>query len=43
MKQVYELAADIKAWWQRQTKTSKVLCIGVAGFLILVGVAELVK
>ena len=43
MKQVHELALDIKDWWQRQTKTSKVLCIGVAGFLILVGVAELVK
>ena len=43
MKQVHELALDIKDWWQRKTKTSKVLCIGVAGFLILVGVAELVK
>lgn len=43
MKQVHELALDIKDWWQRQTKTSKVLCVGVAGFIILAGVAELVK
>tara|TARA_B100000989_G_scaffold97629_2_gene71130 strand:+ start:700 stop:831 length:132 start_codon:yes stop_codon:yes gene_type:complete len=43
MKQVHELALDIKEWWQRQTKTSKVLCVGVAGFIILSSVSELVK
>ena len=43
MTSICDLWMDLKDWWKRQTRTSKILCIGVAGFLILAGISELVK
>ena len=43
MTSICDLWMDLKDSWKRQTRTSKILSIGVAGILDLARISELVK